>query len=154
MKPSVYVETSVVSYYTARPGRDIIVLAHQEITRQWWEQARERFRLVISELVMAEVGAGDPEAAAKRLSVVKNIPLLHLSEKCREVAKYCEKVLPLAKDAVADAAHLAIASVYSVDYLVTWNCLHIANERIRRSLGEVNRGLGLGTPIICTPEEM
>jgi len=68
-KPLVYVGTSVVSYYTARPSRDIVVLAHQEITRQWWARARDRFDLVVSEVVVAEAGGGDPGAAEKRLDI-------------------------------------------------------------------------------------
>ena len=154
MKPTVHVETSVISYYTARPSRDVVVLGHQETTRQWWPRALERFQLVVSEVVLSEISEGDQQAAGERLRAVEGLPRLPLSPQCDEVAKRYLKELPLPGRAVRDAAHLAIASVYAVDYLVTWNCGHIANALIRRRLAETNGTLALATPIICTPEEM
>jgi len=154
MKPTVYVETSVVSYYTARPSHNPIAREQQEITQQWWPHAARRFRLVVSEAVLLEVRVGDPQAAEKRLKAIKDFRILSVSEFCRAIANHYEKVLPLPKDAAADAMHLAIASVHGVDYLVTWNCTHLANALVRRALAETNSSMGLVTPIICTPEEM
>jgi len=153
-KPVVYVETSVVSYYTARPSRDYVVRGHQETTRQWWPRAGERFQLVVSELVIDEAGAGDPEAARKRLQTIRGLPLLFVTPQCSEIADCYVKDLPLSKRMARDALHLAIASLHGVDYLVTWNCTHIANALIRRKLAEINGFLNLSTPIVCTPEEM
>ena len=154
MKPIVYVETSVVSYYTARPSRDIVVLAHQKITRAWWVRARDRFDLVVSEIVVAEASSGDPVAAEKRLNTIADLPALPLTEHSREVARHYLGALPLPPKAERDAAHLAVACVNAVDYLVTWNCTHIANALLRRRLTETNSALGLATPVICTPEEL
>lgn len=154
MKPVVYVETSVVSYYTARPSRDIIVRAHQETTRRWWPYAKERFELVVSELVVLEAREGDPDASQKRLKAIEGMPILLITPQQREIADRYLADLPLPEKANRDALHLALASLQAVEYLVTWNCTHIANEIIRRSLAIINVALGLSTPIICTPKEM
>jgi len=154
MKPTVYVETSVVSYYTARPSRDIWLLERQEITRRWWASAPDRFRLVASEMVVLEIGLGDSSAARKRLDAIRELPVLAQTERCDEVGKWYLKELPLPDDAARDAIHLAIASVYGVDYLLTWNCAHLANASLRRKLAEVNERLVLPTPIILTPKEL
>jgi predicted nucleic acid-binding protein len=153
-KPTVYVETSVLSYYTARPARDVILRAHQEITGRWWKSAAQRFLLVVSEITILEAREGDPEAADKRLRAIAGWPVLALTKWCDEVGKrYLEESL-LPECAVRDALHLAIASVHAVDYLVTRNCTHIANAMIRRNLAETNQALRIVTPIICTPEEL
>lgn len=154
MKPVVYVETSVVSYYTARPSRDVLVLAHQEITRQWWPTAQERFGLAVSDLVLLEAGADDPEAASARLKAIESFRVLSANDDCDQLAEVYTQQMFLPERAARDAAHLAIASVYGVDYLVTWNCAHIANALIRRKLAEINASRGVSVPIICTPEEM
>jgi len=153
-KPVVYVETSVASYYTARPSRDIIILARQEITRQWWEFASQSCHLVISEAVVLEVNQGDPLAASKRAEAIRELPRLPSSLRTEQVTEHYLRELLLPAKAGGDAAHLAVASVHGVDYLVTWNCAHLANESVRRSLARINDSLGLATPIILTPEEM
>jgi hypothetical protein len=94
-KPVVYVEASVVSYYTARPGRDVVVLGHQEITRQWWPRALDRFQLVISEVVLSEISEGDQQAARQRLRAVEELPRLPMSPECDEVARRYLEELPL-----------------------------------------------------------
>ena len=151
MKPTVYVETSVVSCYTARPSRDIVVLAHQEITRRWWERARERFTFVVSELVVQEVKAGDPQTAKSGLQAIEGLALLEHTPLCDEVAERYLGELPLPEHA---ALHLATASVHAADYLVSWNVAHVANALIRKNLARTNASRGLSTPIICTPEAM
>jgi len=154
MKESIYLETSVVSYYTAKPVRDIIVLAHQEITREWWQRAIKRFDIYISEIVVEEASYGDSEAAKRRLGILKGFPHLELNEKVEEVAGIYIKQLGIPEKSFRDTLHLAICSVHNIDYLVTWNCTHIANAEIIKKLINVNDSYGIHTPIICTPEEL
>lgn len=153
-KPTVYVESTVMSYYTARASRDLIVAAHQEITREWWEQALPQFDAFISEFVLEEIGRGDAEAATKRLSVSEGFPILEVSQAVADLAEKYLTVLPIPDRARADAYHLATAVFHGMDYLVTWNCTHIAAGRIIAAVDAVNAGLDYATPVICTPEEL
>ena len=119
MKESIYLETIVVSYYTSKPSRDIIVLSHQEITRQWWPMAIGRFNIFISEVVIEEAGLGDQDAAKRRLEELKNFSYLELNAKVEEMAQVYMEKLKIPEKSFRDAAHLAIASVHTIDYLVT-----------------------------------
>ncbi|MBM4030325.1 MAG: type II toxin-antitoxin system VapC family toxin [Planctomycetes bacterium] len=154
MKPRVYVETSVISYLTAKPSRDVIVLAHQQITREWWERDRDRFDLYISQVVIREASAGDPEAAQERLEASKGIPLLDITDAATALGKALTDrgVIPVAH--TEDALHIAVATVHGMDYLVTWNCAHIANAQLRAAVEKVCTEHGFRLPIICTPEEL
>ena len=154
MKPTLYLETTIPSYYTARPVRDVIVLAHQEITRMWWEQRLSVFEIYISPVVLEEARQGDPEAARKRLDVLTSFAVLEATSTIERLAETYMTRLVLPEKALRDAAHLAFACGYELDYLVTWNCAHIANAELRRHLMALNTTLGLQTPIICTPEEL
>src|SRR3972149_799804 len=119
MKELIYLETTVVSYYTSKPSRDIIVLAHQEITREWWPKAIRRFDAFISEVVVEEASLGDPEAAKRRLEELKDF--------VEEMAKVYMEKLKIPEKYFRDAAHITLASIHNIDYLVTWNCTHLAN---------------------------
>ncbi len=154
MKESIYLETSVISYYTSKPTRDIIVLAHQEITRQWWPKAIKRYDIFISEVVLEEAGMGDPYAAKKRLKEIKNFPNLGLNNHVEEMAKIYKGRLKIPEKSIRDAVHLALASVHNIDYLITWNCTHLANGGVIKKLIKINENFGVHTPIICTPEEL
>jgi len=154
MKETIYLETSVISYYTAKPSRDIIVLAHQEITRAWWDRALRKYDAVISEIVIEEARAGDIEAAKKRLAILKKFEHLDLNPMVDKMSQVYVDKLKLPMKAFRDAVHLAVASVHSVDYLVTWNCAHIANGEIIKKLMKINTSYGIITPVICTPEEL
>jgi predicted nucleic acid-binding protein len=154
MKESIYLETTVVSYYTSKPSRDIIALAHQEITRQWWPIALRRYDIFISEVVIEEASFGDPEAAKRRLGELKDFPHLELNDKVEEMAQVYMERLEIPKKSFRDAAHLAIACVHNIDYLVTWNCAHLANGEVIKKLMKINESIGIHTPIICTPEEL
>lgn len=154
MKDSIYLETTVVSYLTAKISRDIIVLAHQEITQEWWPRAINRFEVYISEIVVEEAGLGDIEAAKKRLAVLKDFSHLELTEKVEKMAQIYMEKLKIPEKSTRDAIHIAVASVHNVDYLVTWNCAHIANAEIIKKLIKINNVFGIHTPIICTPEEL
>lgn len=154
MKESIYLETTVVSYYTSKSSRDIIVLAHQEITRQWWPMAVERYNVFISEIVVEEASFGDTEAAKRRLRELKDFPHLELNNKIEEIAQLYMEKLDIPEKSFRDAAHIAVASVHNIDYLVTWNCAHLANGEIIKKLMKINKSFGIYTPIICTPEEL
>lgn len=154
MKPTLYLETTVPSYYTAQPVRDVIVLAHQAITRTWWEQHLARFEVYISPVVLEEVRRGDPEQGRLRLAALAPYPVLEATPAIEHLAQTYLTDLTFPTKALRDAAHLAFACGYELDYLVTWNCTHIANAEIRRRLMAINAALGLQTPIICTPEEL
>jgi hypothetical protein len=154
MKPTLYLETTIPSYYTARPVRDVIVLAHQEIMRLWWEQRAPLFEIYISPVVLEEARQGDAEAARKRLDVLARFPGLEATSAIEQLAETYITQLGVPNKALRDAAHLAFACGYELEYLVTWNCTHIANAELRRRLMALNATLGLQTPIICTLEEL
>jgi hypothetical protein len=154
MKPKAYLETTVVSYLTARPSRDLITAAHQQITQQWWETRRASFYLFVSPPVIQEAQAGDREAAARRIAALQDIPLLTLSEEATGLAQALIAPGPLPANAVIDALHIAIAAVNGMHYLLTWNCTHIANAAIRSDIEDVCRARGYEPPVICTPEEL
>ncbi|MCY3672430.1 MAG: type II toxin-antitoxin system VapC family toxin [Alphaproteobacteria bacterium] len=154
MKPVVYVETSVVSYLTARQSRDLVVAAYQEVTREWWRAASGRFDLVASELVVTEAGAGDADAASARLEVLKPVALLNVTESSEALARRLLDLDAVPRQAAADAAHIAIAVTNGVDFLVTWNFKHIANAAMRSRIERVCRQADYEPPVICTPNEL
>lgn len=154
MNPTAYIETSVVSYLTARPSRDVVVAAYQEVTREWWRNAATRFQLVASELVLAESGAGDPSAARDRLKVLEDIALLNASPDAEDLATRLVDIAAVPREAAADAAHIAIAVTNGVEYLVTWNFRHIANAAMRVRIERACRQVGYEPPVICTPNEL
>ncbi len=154
MKPKVYLETTIPSYLTSRPSRDLIVAAHQQATSYWWHNHRHRFSLFVSPRVLAEAGSGDPVAAARRLAALQGIVVLDLTDEARELAqRFLESHFIPAK-AFEDALHMAIATVHGMDYLLTWNCRHIANAEIARGIAGVAAGCGCQLPAICTPEQL
>src|SRR5512140_2650874 len=130
MPPRVYIETSVVSYLTSLPSRDIVVAAHQQVTHAWWA-TRERYDLYVSEVVLAEAGSGDPLAAERRLSALANLPILMITGGVGNLAGHFVNEGALPRKAFVDALHVAAAAVHGMDYLLTWNCAHIANAQIR-----------------------
>ncbi len=153
MKSRVYIETTVPSYLTAWPSRDLVRAAHQQITREWWAN-RDAFELYASRLVVQECQAGDPEAAADRLAALAGIPLLEQTSGSADLAEALMSGVPLPERAVSDALHIAIAAVHGLDYLLTWNCTHIANVTLRPQIEAVCRAEGYEPPLICTPEEL
>jgi len=127
VQPKAYIETSVISYLTARPSRDALASGHQELTRQWWEHRRSRFELYVSELVVQEAGRGDPTAARARLDTIAEYPVLQISPVARSLADSILRRAVLPLKAAADALHIALAAVNGMAFLLTWNCTHIAN---------------------------
>jgi hypothetical protein len=154
MRAKVYVETTIVSYLTARPSRDLLTAAHQQVTQDWWAHRRPKFDLYVSQFVVTEVSAGDPEAARQRLALLDGIPLLSPNETALRLAEDLVRNGPIPKKAAADAAHIALATVHGMDFLLTWNCTHIANAEMRVAMEAACQGRGLLLPILCTPEEL
>jgi len=154
MKPKVYLDTTIVSYFTAKLSRDIITAAHQQITQEWWEDRRADFDLFISELVEQEVGAGDEDAVQRRLKMLEGLPALRVSKAAIDLAKVLLEEGALPEKAAGDAIHIAIATMEGMDYLLTWNMKHLANATIRNAITVVCRAHGFEPPVICTPEEL
>jgi predicted nucleic acid-binding protein len=151
---SVYLETSIVSYLTSRPSRDLIAAGHQQLTHEWWRVRRPTFRLFVSELVLQEAGRGDAEFAAKRLGILHELPQLEIRPDALGLARTLIEHGPLPTTAAADALHIAIAAAHGMEYLLTWNCKHIANAEIRPSIERVCRDEGYEPPVLCTPGEL
>jgi len=154
VKPKVYIETSILSYLTARPSNDIRVVANQSTTIEWWETRRSSFDLFISEFVIAEASLGNPEAAKKRLEAIAELPELSTTNKVRALAKALITEGPIPAKAEVDAFHIAVAAVNGIEYLLTWNCTHIANAVMRPKIEEICRQQSIEPPMICTPQEL
>ena len=154
MTSLVYVETSVISYYTARLSRDIVTAARQTITQEWWDEARERYEIYISTLVVEEAKAGDSEAARKRLTAISGMPILEINNAAEELAKRLvnEELIP--ETSTEDALHIALATVHGMDFLLTWNFRHINNAEMKTKIRAAIEALGYECPIICSPEEL
>lgn len=154
MKPKVYIETSIISYLTANPSRDVIVNANQILAREWWEDHRHEFNLYVLELVTDEAGKGNAEMAKKRLELIKDVAFLENNNDAKNLAKeiLARNILPV--KATLDVFHIAITAVHNIDFLLTLNCKHIANAFIYRRVEEVCRSFDFQPPIVCTPQEI
>ena len=150
----VYLETSFIGYLTSGPSRDPIVADHQQTTRQWWRTRRFEFELYVSQRVIDEAGAGDEAAARGRLAVLNELTLLDLSEEVMQLADELVADGPFPKTAVADAVHVAAATIHGIDFLLTWNCRHIANAQIARAAAIICSNKGYEFPRLCTPEQL
>jgi hypothetical protein len=154
MKPSVYIETTIPSYLTAWRSPELVMAANQEATRKWWDESRAKFELFTSQLVIGEISNGDPEAVKRRIAVVENLPELALTDKAEALAAKLLLGAALPQKAKADALHIGIATVHGMDYLLTWNCTHIANAIMRPKIESICRAAGYEPPVICTPPEL
>jgi predicted nucleic acid-binding protein len=153
-KPKVYVETSVISYLTSRPSQNIIMAGHQQITYDWWQTAYNRFELVASQLVIQEASKGDPKASQERLNVLNELTLLEVTDHVIALAQQFVNSSAIPQKAIEDAIHIAISVVHGIEYLVTWNCKHIANIMMRPIIEAVCRKNGYEPVLICTPEQL
>ncbi len=154
MKPTLYLETSIIGYLTSRPSRDLITAANQQLMHEWWTDHRESFDIFISQFVIDECGEGDAVAAQERLEVLTDIRQLDTIEDVENVAEELVKQVPLPEKAGVDALHIAVATVHGMEYLLTWNCTHIANAALRPQIEAVCRSFGYEPPTICTPQEL
>ncbi|MBM2813428.1 MAG: hypothetical protein HW421_190 [Ignavibacteria bacterium] len=154
MKAKVYIETSIISYLAAKQSRDLIVAANQQITHEWWDNRRNLFDLFSSSLVIEEASKGDSDAANKRLAILNNINIIGLNP---EIMKFAGMIINgriLPTKASDDAIHISVAIIYSFDYLLTWNCKHIANAEIQKQILKLANKFGYEMPVICTPYEL
>ncbi|OHB62998.1 MAG: DNA-binding protein [Planctomycetes bacterium RBG_13_62_9] len=154
MQDRVYIETSVVSYLTSRLSTDMVVAAHQRLTKRWWEERGPRFEMIISELTYGEAAAGDAAAASARLEAIAELRILTVTDEAVSLAEVLTARGPIPSEHGADALHIAIAAVNGMDYLLTWNCKHLANAAHRNGIESLVEGAGYVCPIICTPEEL
>ncbi len=152
-RPRVYVETSVFSYLAARPSRDLLVAGHQQVTRDWWE-SRYRFELFVSDAVLEEASRGDLGAAQERLSLLEEAAILTALPAAQALAKIFLSSFALPQKATIDAVHIALAAVHGMDFLLTWNCTHIANAALRPRIESLCWNAGHRPPVICTPLEL
>jgi hypothetical protein len=153
VKPRVYLETTIISYLAALPSRDLVLAAHQQLTSEWW-QGRERFDIFVSEAVLREAAGGDPNAAARRTAALQGISVLAVTDAAAKLASDLIAGQAVPAKAVVDAVHIAVAAVNGMDFLLTWNCAHIANAATRVMIDRVCRAAGVAPPVICTPEEL
>jgi len=148
MKPTVYIETTIPSYLSAWRSSELVMAANQEATRSWWDTPRQKFDLFISQLVV------DEAAASRRLAMLDGLPELDVSEKVEALANLLLVGAALPEKAKVDALHIALATVHGMDYLLTWNCRHIANATKRPLIESICRAAGYDPPVICTPLEL
>jgi len=154
MASSVYIETTIPSYLTAWRSPELSMAAKQQTTREWWDERREIFDLFISDAVLLEAAGGDPDAAKRRLEVLDGIPILSPKSEADELVQTLIDRLALPDRALTDAAHIAICVVHGIDYLLTWNCTHIANATFQPIIDDVCDAIGYSTPVICTPDQL
>jgi predicted nucleic acid-binding protein len=155
MPPRVYVETSVISYLAARPSRDLVTVARQQITHDWWRRRRPHFEVFVSQLVLDEARAGDPEAATRRADLLADLPLVEITSLAVGLARrLIEAAGGLPQRAGADALHIATAACHGLDYLLTWTAAHIANAEYRPRVERTCRAHGYEPPVLCTPDEL
>jgi hypothetical protein len=153
MKQKVYLETSIVSYYTARPSRDLVIAARQEITHEIWPVLQDKFDIYISALVIQEASHGDKEAARKRLNALSGFPILELTRQVQELVKSLMAEDAIPANAEEDALHIAVASLNGMEFLLTWNFSHINNAFKKSKIIRVIEDQGFIPPEICSPEE-
>lgn len=154
MKQKVYVETTIISYLAARLSNNTIIAGRQVLTQEWWDQCRFSFDLVVSELVFQEAGEGDPEVARKRIEYVDEIDSLAISDEAVLLAESLVLKGGVPQKFGEDALHIAICAVNGIDFLLTWNCKHLANAIRRYKIEEIVEDEGYHCPIICTPAEL
>ncbi|MCX6152738.1 MAG: type II toxin-antitoxin system VapC family toxin [Candidatus Kapabacteria bacterium] len=154
MKPKVYLETSVIGYYASKPSRDLITAANQQVTVEWWDKYLPKFDAYISPLVYDEISKGDANASKQRIEIVTGIQELEITPKVLSLAKTYYEILQIPEKAKADATHLALATIHSIDYLVSWNCVHIVGGRVRKIIENYNIINGLFLTTLCTPQEL
>ncbi len=154
MKPTVYIETTVISHLTAWPSRALVVAGHQQLTHEWWKDHLPDFEPFVSPAVMDEISRGDPEMARARTEAVSGFKILELLSEVQDLANVYFERIQLPERARADSYHLAFAAWHGMDFLVTWNCKHIASGFVRRQAQRINMEWRIASPTICTPEEL
>lgn len=151
---TVYLETSFISYLVSQPSRDLLVAAHQQTTHEWWNTRLNEFECFISQVVIDEASSGNAKEATKRMDIIKYFLVLEFTADAESLAMAILSSGKFPQNAHRDAAHIAVAAVNDIDYLLTWNCKHLANAQIIRKISFVCNHEGFNMPVICTPEEL
>ena len=154
MKPTVYLDTTIIGYLAMRVSEMLRVAANQQTTRDWWDDHRHNFELLVSRFVVDECSDGDPVAAKARLAYLEGIALIEITDDVNSLANSLLAGVPLPEKASIDALHISVAAVNGVEYLLTWNCRHIANPSMRPQIERICRDMGFEPPVICTPQEL
>lgn len=154
MLPKVYVETTVPSYLTAPASRDVIRAGQQAVTKLLWDQKKSLYQWFTSQLVLNESAAGDPTLARDRINWLSKIPILDQTDDTVAVAEMLLAELPFPPSATADAFHIAIACTNRMDFLLSWNCKHIANPAFAVRIADIASRKGYRGPVLCTPYEL
>lgn len=153
-KKTVYLETSVIGYMTSRPSGNLVIAAHQQITKAWFASRAQSYQLFVSESTIREAAGGDHQAARARLAFIEGIPSLAITEAVGALAGRLTIGCRMPRKAAEDAIHIALAAVHGIEFLLTWNCKHIANAEMRQGIEDVCRNANYDPPVICTPEEL
>lgn len=154
MKPTIYLETTVVSYYCSRPSRDIVISARQQLTQIWWDSKINEFEVFVSDLVIEEAGKGDLNAASKRIEAISDFMVLKIDEDAAMIAKNLLSDGAIPQEYPEDAIHIAVASINRMTFILTWNFAHINNAIHREKIIKSVDQCGYTCPVICTPEEL
>ncbi|RKU08683.1 hypothetical protein C6501_16210 [Candidatus Poribacteria bacterium] len=154
IKPTVYVETSVISYLTSFPSRNSLVSSRQEATRQLWNEHFDDFKFIVSDIVITEIRDGDEEEAQLRLKAIANLTRLDISPPADGLAQLLLDTVAVPHNSPQDAQHIAIAAVHNLDYLISWNYKHLVNENKRQYINRVCRDAGFQPTTICTPIDL
>ena len=153
MTETIYIETSIFGYLTARPTDNLILAANIKVTQDWWDEYHGLLVLYTSEIVEDEAAKGDEAIADRRLKLLQSLIFLDLTEEAIMLAQEFLQQSNLPSKAANDSLHMALATVYGLDYLLTWNCKHMANAQVQRKLSQISVDLGYKLPFICTPYE-
>ena len=154
MKKRIYVETTVVSYLTAKPSRDVIIAGHQDATRELWPELSVKYETYISALVFEEAQRGDSDQARIRLAAIKPFPMLDIDDEARSLAEKIIHGRAVPAEYPEDALHIAVAAVHGIEVVITWNFAHLNNPFIRKMVRQIVESEGYECPEICSPEEL
>ena len=153
-KPSVYLETSFISMLTSRPTAFVTTAGMQQFSILWWEKCRDKFQLFVSDLVYDEISRGDSDAIARRLQAIEDVSVLEMNEATRHLADEIVRHHGIPRKAIGDAGHVACATVHGIDYILTWNCRHIANEFRKPLIEKLIQDKGYRPPVLTTPQTL
>lgn len=154
MKEIVYIETTIVSYLVARPSRDLLLAAHQQVTRDWWQEELGHYACITSDEVLREAALGEPEMSQRRLDALNDISMVRTDENAIRLAQGILEAGILPPTVFPDALHVVVAAINRASILLTWNCKHLANPHLLPRLRKYLEGQGLVLPEICTPIEL
>lgn len=154
MKKKVYIETTVVSYLTAKPSRDIVIAGHQEATRELWTKLSSRYETYVSALVVQEAGKGNPNQSQMRLAAIAKFSMLDIDDEALSLAEkiVAKKGIPV--EYPEDALHIAVAAVNGIEVIITWNFAHLNNPFTRKKVRNIVEAEGYSCPEVCSPEEL